>query len=46
MIDWVDAIVDWIPEHASFALPGYEKPSAQKMVRPKTFIYKRMKESL
>lgn len=46
MIDWVDAIIDWIPEHASFGLPGYDKPAGQKMVRPKTFIYKRMKESL
>ena len=46
MIDWVDAIIDWIPEHASFGLPGYDKPAAQKMVRPRTFIYKRMKETL
>lgn len=46
MIQWVDAVMDWIPDHAFFTLPGYRKPTGTKMVRGKTFIYKRMKESL
>lgn len=47
MIKWVDALMEWAPEHSEVNFPDdIKKPTTQKMVRGKTFIYKRMKESL
>ena len=45
MIKWVDALVEWLP-NSDLEFPGLKKPSAQRLVRGKTFIYKRMKETL
>lgn len=45
MNEWTDAIMEWIPEHASFSLPGYKKP-VTSYSRGKTYIYRRMKEAL
>lgn len=45
MIKWVDALVEWLLQ-SDLKFPGFKKPSGQKLVRGKTFIYKRMKESL
>ena len=46
MVDWIDAVVEWIPEHAVLPLHFDNKPGATQMSRGKTFIYKRMKENL
>lgn len=46
MIEWIDAVVDWLPEHSSVPLKFDNKPGANHMSRGKTFIYKRMKENL
>ena len=44
---WVDTLMLWLPEHGAVALPGYAVPPASKAhSRGKTFIYRRMKESL
>lgn len=45
MIKWVDALVEWLP-NSDLEFPGLKKPSGQRLVRGKTFIYKRMKETL
>lgn len=48
IVQWMDEIVEWIPGHTSLKFPGLEKPapSDRQMLRGKTFVYKRMKESL
>lgn len=46
MIKWTDALVQWVQQHSKINLPGTVKPAKEKMVRGKTFIYKRMKETL
>lgn len=46
MIMWMDEVVDWVKEKSAIQLPGYNKPRGEQMSRGKTFIYKRMKESL
>lgn len=46
IIKWMDAVIDWMPANAAVKLPGYRKPTGQQMMRGKTFIYKRMKETL
>lgn len=46
MSTWVDALVEWMPANSAIKLPGYRKPTGQQMLRGKTFIYKRMKETL
>lgn len=43
---WVNALMEWIPANAAIRLPGYRHPEGATMQRPKSFIYKRMKESL
>lgn len=42
---WTDHIMEWIPSHASFKLPGYKKPTVPDS-RSNIFIYKKMKETL
>lgn len=44
--EWIDSVVEWIPEHSNILLPGIEKPAKGKMTRGNIFIYKRMKENL
>lgn len=46
MIEWMDAVVNWLPEHSDVNLKFEIKPEASQMSRGKSFIYKRMKESL
>lgn len=46
MIQWMDKVIDWMPEHSKVKLPGVQKPSEVQMMRGKVFIYKRMKETL
>lgn len=46
MVKWMDAVMEWIPEHAALTLPGVKKPTETQMSRGKYFIYKRMKEQL
>ena len=46
MVEWMDAIVKWIPEHSDANLNLEHKPEGAHMSRGKTFIYKRMKETL
>lgn len=46
MMQWMDAVVEWLPANGAISLPGYHKPTSEQMWRGHTFIYKRMKESL
>lgn len=46
MMEWMDAVVVWVQENGAVSLPGIRKPEGEQMSRGKTFIYKRMKESL
>lgn len=46
MIAWMDSVVEWLPQHTEIELPVAAKPDAKSMKRGKTFIYKRMKETL
>ncbi len=46
MVEWMDSIVTWMPGHAAVVLPGISKPEGVKMSRGKSFVYKRMKETL
>lgn len=46
MIKWMDSAVEWIQKDGAVRLPGIKKPAGEQMLRGKTFIYKRMKESL
>lgn len=46
MIEWMDSVVDWVQNEGAVRLPGVRKPAGEQMSRGKTFIYKRMKESL
>lgn len=43
MIKWIDAVMQWMPDHATVQLPGYTNPGKGKMARPKVFLHKRMK---
>lgn len=45
MNKWIDAIVEWMPGNSKIAMPKNMTPPAKATVRPKTYIYKRMKES-
>lgn len=47
IIKWVDEIMKWAPDNSDIPLPKeMVQPGDNKMVRGKTFIYKRMKETL
>lgn len=46
MQQWMDAVVEWIPENSEVKLPGIEKPRDVQMARGKVFLYKRMGEIL
>lgn len=46
MVQWMDSVVHWMPEHAAVVLPGIKKPEGNRMSRGKSFVYKRMKETL
>lgn len=46
MIKWVDSIMQWVPESSEVHFESVNKPKSERMVRGKTFIYKRMKEQL
>ncbi|MDE6010292.1 MAG: SGNH/GDSL hydrolase family protein [Muribaculaceae bacterium] len=43
--EWTDEIVDWIPPHAEFSLPGYSDPTSAPS-RGQIFIYRKMKDNL
>lgn len=46
MVKWMDRVVEWLQKEGAVKLPDTKKPAAGKMSRGKTFIYKRMKETL
>ena len=46
MTAWMDSVVEWLPQHTRILLPAGEKPQPREMRRGKTFIYKRMNETL
>lgn len=46
MIQWVDSLVNWISDNPDLEFPSLRKPEKERMVRGRTFIYKRMKEKL
>lgn len=48
IVKWVDHIVEWIPAHSSIHFQSLHKPAPadKQMLRGKTFVYKKMKETL
>lgn len=46
MVKWMDAAVEWVQENGAVKFPDVKKPAGEQMSRGKTFIYKRMKETL
>mgnify|MGYP002473859683 CR=1 FL=1 len=43
---WIDAVADWIPAHTQLRFQSLKDPGTSRMSRGKTFIYKRMRETL
>lgn len=43
---WVDQIIEWIPEHTDLHFHSLDTPTGRQFSRGKTFIYKRMRETL
>lgn len=46
IIKWIDQVVDWIPGHTNLNFESLNRPVSNAMSRGKSFVYKRMKESL
>lgn len=46
MIEWMDAAAAWVQDSGAVRFPSLRMPEEAQMSRGKTFIYKRMKESL
>lgn len=46
IVKWMDKVVEWIPENTNLNFESLSVPGASQMSRGKTFIYKRMKETL
>lgn len=46
MMTWMDAVVDWLQAGGAVRLPDAREPVGEQMTRGRTFIYKRMKETL
>lgn len=46
IIDWIDTVVEWIPDNTSLNFKSLNAPAPDRMSRGKVFIYKRMKETL
>lgn len=46
MMTWMDEVVEWVQKEGAVRLPDAHKPVGEQMTRGKTFIYKRMKETL
>lgn len=46
MVKWADEVMKWIPENTDVNFTTLDLPAAGQMSRGKTFIYKRMKETL
>lgn len=46
MIEWMDAVVDWVQKDGAVRFISADKPAGDQMSRGKIFIYKRMKEKL
>lgn len=46
IIKWMDAVAAWVPGHTGLNFESLDAPSGSAMSRGKTFIYRRMKESL
>lgn len=46
MIEWMDAVVEWVQKDGAVRFPSAGEPTDDQMSRGKNFIYKRMKEKL
>lgn len=46
MIQWMDAVVDWVQAEGAVRFPEIKKPAGEQMSRGRNFLYKRMKETL
>lgn len=46
MITWMDAVIEWVQADGAVRFNSIEQPVEEQMTRGKTFIYKRMKETL
>lgn len=46
MIEWMDAVIDWVQAEGAVRFPDIKKPAGEQMSRGRNFVYKRMKETL
>lgn len=46
IIKWIDGIMEWIPEHTDLKFKSLDKPGKSEMSRGKTYIYKRINQTL
>lgn len=44
--DWIDDVMAWIPSHSPLQFRSLATPAGDTMIRPKVFIYRKMKEKL
>ncbi len=44
--EWMDQVIEWIPDNSNLKFQSLDVPAPGAMSRGKTFIYKRIKESL
>lgn len=46
IVEWMDAVAGWIPDNTGLRFRSLDRPAGPEMSRGKTFIYRRMKDSL
>ncbi|MDE5773494.1 MAG: hypothetical protein K2H86_03440 [Muribaculaceae bacterium] len=46
IITWMDEVIEWIPHNTDLKFRSLNKPADRSMSRGKTYIYKRMRETL
>lgn len=44
--EWIDKVVEWIPGNSNLKFTSLDRPADGKVSRGKTFVYKRMKDTL
>lgn len=44
--EWIDKVVEWIPGSSNLKFTSLDRPADGKVSRGKTFVYKRMKDTL
>ena len=46
IIEWIDEVVRWIPDHTELKFKSLDMPQGAEMSRGQTFIYRRMQDPL